>query len=80
MSQQPNSFMSTDSSSNSRSQDQTYTKEGNAADDSGVVGRGKSVIGGADEALGGTATARLNLDALGRHCDYIVEYAKFMGS
>lgn len=80
MSQQPKYFISTGSSSNSRSQDQTYTKDGNAADDSGVVGRGKSVIGGADEALGGAATTRLNLDALGRHCDYMVGYARFMRS
>jgi hypothetical protein len=47
---------------------QTYTKDSDATDDSGVLGRGKSVIGGADNTLGSTARSRLNDDALGGHC------------
>jgi hypothetical protein len=61
---------------------QTYTKESDAADDSGVLGRGKSVIGGADNTLGSTAGSRLNNDALRGHCDeFEIGFAwRFLGT
>lgn len=49
----------------------TYTKDGNAADKGGVLGRGKSVISGGEDALGGPAGGLLDVDSLGRHSDYL---------
>lgn len=47
----------------------TYAKDGNAADDGGVVGRSQGVVGRGNVALGGGGAAALLLDknSLGGH-------------
>jgi hypothetical protein len=52
----------------------THTKDGNATDKSGVLGRGKSVISGGEDTLGGPAGGLLDVDSLGRHFDYVCLY------
>jgi hypothetical protein len=71
MSQQPVYFVSTNLSPKLvPKKDQTYTKDSDTANDSGVLGRGKSVIGGANNTLGSTAAGSSNINTLrGSHCD-----------
>ena len=47
----------------------TYSEDGNGADNGRVVRGGQGIVGRADDALGGTAGALLDVDALGRHID-----------
>lgn len=49
----------------------TYAKDGNAADDGGVLGRGQGVVGRGNVALGRGGAAALPLDenSLGGHCE-----------
>lgn len=55
------------------------SEDGDAADESGVLGRGQGLISRGNEAFGGAATALLAVDSLGRHCEFAEEVVRIRG-